>query len=722
MTVHPWRGVLHDRGSDAWPVLAASTAAIGALLAVPLPWWALVATVATAVLWRRPLSWCLLLLVLTDLLAVRSLEGLHPPPDAPFAGSILLVTDPEPTSSGALRFEAATEHGRLLTDVRSPTASEALSSLLAGDRVDVRGVTGSLRGPTDWTRSRHLAGTLRVESVGKAAPAAPHHAASNGYREVLDRGASSLSATQRSLLAGLVLGDDRAQPPQLTADFRAAGLTHLLAVSGQNVAFVLVVVGPVLRTMRLWPRFVLATMVIASFALVTRFEPSVLRASFVAVVALYAHTTGRSSGSVRHLALAVCGLFLVDPLLVYSLGFRLSVAASLGVIVLAPRIAARLPGPRWFREGLAVTAGAQCAVAPVLVPALGPMPVAALPANLLAGPVAGALMVWGLTAGTLAGVFGGRVAFVLHRPSAIGLDLLDRIAGVGASLPLGTVDLRDLAVVAAGVSIAVLVPRPALRVAAATVAVVALVAPALAPQRIGVRSAGWGATVWVDGPMAVVEVDVGANAADVVETLRSAEVRAVGLLVLRSSRPAVSAVVDAVADRFSVGAVIGPPGAPHPDVVVVPGGFRSRVGRFEVVVDVAGPPMRVRVGWRAPEGVSSSAPAVGSPGASGARRSTVRRAVPRRRRGPRRRRRRSRRGARAPTRRAGEQLVVGRCRTVRSCRRARRCRGLAPAVGLRGLACRQRRPLCRRLPAAGGVPDRRCRGRRPGRGVERRAE
>lgn len=638
MIVRPWRQMLRDRESDAWPVLAAGAAGIGALLAVPIPWWVVTVTAVVAALVRRPVTWCVLLLVLTDALAVRALDGLEPPPDAPFAGRVLLVTDPEPSSGGTLRFEASsTTHGRLLAEVRSPTAGAAIAPLLAGDRVEVRGVTGQLRRTTDWTRSRHLAGTLRVESVGAVSPTAPHHSAANGYRQVLDRGASSLSATQRSLLAGLVLGDDRAQPPQLTADFRAAGLTHLLAVSGQNVAFVLVVVGPVLRAMRLWPRFLLATAVVASFALVTRFEPSVLRAAFVAVVALYAHTTGRSSGSVRHLALAVCGLFLVDPLLVYSLGFRLSVAASLGVIVLAPRIAARLPGPRWFREGLAVTAGAQCAVAPVLVPALGPMPVAALPANLLAGPLAGALMVWGLTAGTVAGVVGGRAAFVLHRPSAVGLDLLDRIAAVGASLPLGTVGLRELAVLVAGVSTAVVASRPSVRVAATTVAVVALVAPVLAPQSVGARAAGWGATVWVDGPVAVVEVDAGANPADVVETLRTADVRAVGLLVLRSSRPAVSAVVEAVSDRFSVGAVIGPPGATHPDVVVVPGGFRSRVGRFEVVVDVAGPPMRVRVGWRPPEGVASSAPAVGSPGASGARRSAIRRASPRRGRGPRRR-------------------------------------------------------------------------------------
>src|SRR5690606_27453305 len=123
------------------------------------------------------------------------------------------------------------------------------------------------------------------------------------------------------------------------------------------------------------------------------------RAAFVAGVALWALTSGRPSGGLRHLALAVCALLVVDPLLTRSVGFRLSVAACLGVLLLSAPIVSRLPGPRWAREALGMTAGAQPAVAPVLVPTFGAMPLAALPANVAAAPLAGALMVWGVTAG-----------------------------------------------------------------------------------------------------------------------------------------------------------------------------------------------------------------------------------------------------------------------------------------------------------------------------------
>lgn len=221
--------------ADRWVVAGAAATAAGALVARSLPIWVPVVVGAVALVRRRPAVWCLLLFLVADLLAVRSLEGLTAPPDAPFDGVVILVTDPEPTTGGRLRFEASTPHGRLLSEVRSPHAIEAIRSALAGDRLHVRGTTGTLWRTTDWTRSRHLSGTLLVEVVVAKEPGGAHHAAANGYRRLLDRGAASLDPTQRSLLAGLVLGDDRAQPPQLTADFRASGLTHLLAVSGENV-------------------------------------------------------------------------------------------------------------------------------------------------------------------------------------------------------------------------------------------------------------------------------------------------------------------------------------------------------------------------------------------------------------------------------------------------------------------------------------------------------
>ena len=586
--------------SDRWAVALAVAGWVGATIAAPVP--AAVVGIAGvgALVARHPAPACLALAVATSMLGARALDGLDPPAEGPFHGVLTLATDPEPTLDGGLRFEVVTSEGRLLAEVDSPTATEGLRRVLAGHRARVTGQASPFGRTTEWTRSRHLAGRLRIESVAAVGPGAPPYELANRFRAVLDRGAASLPARHRALLAGLVLGDDRAQPPELTADFRAAGLTHLLAVSGQNVMLTLVIASPFLRRLRLWPRYVASTSVVVAFALLTRFEPSVVRATFVAAVALFARTTGRPSGGLRHLAVAVAGLLLVDPMLVHSLGFRLSVAASVGVLVVAPPLVARLPGPRWFRDALGVTAGAQLAVAPVLVPALGPMPLAALPANVLAGPLAGALMAWGLTAGSMAGLVGGPAAALLHLPTSVGLAALEGVAAVGASLPLGRFDLRHVVVV----SLAAVVARrgarrPSVPSAALAVALVAVAVagPVMAPVPSGARPAGPGATVWIDGPVAVVDLGPRADPTDVLDALRAGHVAAVGLVVVRTARPSVHAVLRAIESRFTVGAVIAPPGVDHEGTVVPPPGFRARVGRFLVVVDRPGPPMRVRVGW-----------------------------------------------------------------------------------------------------------------------------
>lgn len=592
--------------ADGHLVAVAMAAWAGASLARPVPVMLIVLAGAVAVRFPRAICWAVVVAALVSTLAARSLAGLSQVDEGDFEAPVVLVTDPEAGVGGRLRLEVDTPDGRLLAEVRSPSAIEVVAPMLAGEQAVVSGRRTPFTHRSEWLTSRHLRGRLRIESVSATAPGSPISSAANRYRRLLDRGAGSMSTTSRSLLAGLVLGDDRAQPPQLTADFRAAGLTHLLAVSGQNVMFVLAVFGPLLRRLRIWPRLVVALAVVAAFALVTRFEPSVVRAAFVAAVALGARTIGRPSGGVRHLSMAVVVLLVVDPLLVHSLGFRLSVAASLGVLVLAPRIASRVRGPAWVCEGLAVTAGAQLAVAPVLVPAVGAMPLAALPANVVAGPLAGALMVWGLTAGTVAGLVGGRVAWLLHLPSRAGVGALEWIASVGASLPMGRVDLRHLVVLGLAALLTMAGERG--RPIAVALATITVLVPALSVTPAGPVPAGWAATVWVDGPVAVVELDSGASAVAVLDELRRHEVAAVGLVISRSSRSSGVDVVEAIEARYPVGAVVGPPGFVHPEVIVPQGELRVAVGRISVVVDRSGPPMRVRIGWTRSEGAALGPP------------------------------------------------------------------------------------------------------------------
>ena len=144
---------------------------------------------------------------------------------------------------------------------------------------------------------------------------------------------------------------------------------------GQNVAFALALAGPLLRRLRLWPRLVATLAVIGLFGVMTRFEPSVLRASAMAALAATLACRAPRSRGCASSRWPSPALLLVDPLLVRSVGFQLSVCAAVAIVVLAPRLASVLPGPRGrFGRPLAVTLAAQLGVAPVLLATFGPCP------------------------------------------------------------------------------------------------------------------------------------------------------------------------------------------------------------------------------------------------------------------------------------------------------------------------------------------------------------
>ncbi len=192
------------------------------------------------------------------------------------------------------------------------------------------------------------------------------------------------------------------------------------------------------------------------FAAMTRFEPSVLRASAMAAIALLATLGGRPASSIRVLAYAVIALLLVDPFLLHSVAFALSCGASAGIALLARPVGARLAGPRFLREPLAVSIGAQLGVLPVLLWAFGTFPLITPVSNLAAAPAAEVLGVYGFFASALAGV-APRLGPFAQQPTVLLVAWITAVARVGAAIPFaldGRAALGLASLVAAGASVA----------------------------------------------------------------------------------------------------------------------------------------------------------------------------------------------------------------------------------------------------------------------------
>jgi len=243
------------------------------------------------------------------------------------------------------------------------------------------------------------------------------------------------------LLMGLALGDTSSLDRGDEEHFRATGLGHLLAVSGENVAMVLAPVLGLALLLRLSAtgRFVLGGSAVAFFVLLTGGEPSVLRAGVMAGLALGGALLGRPRSTGVVLAGAVLLLLLVDPLLVRSVGFQLSVAATAGIVALAPSIMARLRFlPRPLAIAAATTTAAQAGVSPILLYTFHQVPEVTLLANLLAFPAVAPALLLGLAAAAAGAVF-PPAGFVLARLTEIPIRYLEVLADKLASAPVGSV-------------------------------------------------------------------------------------------------------------------------------------------------------------------------------------------------------------------------------------------------------------------------------------------
>jgi competence protein ComEC len=133
------------------------------------------------------------------------------------------------------------------------------------------------------------------------------------------------------------------------------------------------------------------------------------------------------------LAVAVLGLVVIDPLLVWSVGFWLSVGATAGVCAIGPRLARRFRRLGAVAVPLGVTLGAQLGVVVPSVLVFGRLPLVSVPANLLAVPVAGAVMLYGMPAALIAGLV-PMTAPVVMFPAFLGSKWVDTVAVLGARL------------------------------------------------------------------------------------------------------------------------------------------------------------------------------------------------------------------------------------------------------------------------------------------------
>jgi competence protein ComEC len=343
--------------------------------------------------------------------------------------------------------------------------------VVPGDRVALR---GRIRPPPEDDYGTYLArigaaGTLRADRLDLL----PDEGSIAGSLEGLRRAASdglarAMPEPEAGLATGVLVGLRDRVDRQLAADFTTAGASHVVAISGWNIAIVASTLAAFAGGLRRRRRAILTAVAIVVYVAFVGPSPSVVRAGVMAGIALLARELGRPGSAAAALGWAVTGLLLLDPAWVGDAGFRLSVLATAGILAwgtsLTARIAGSAPGRprRWIAEILGVSLAAQAATTPIVLLDFGRLSLVAPLVNLVVVPLVPPAMAAGalaLVVGMLAAAgLPALIATLVGLPAWAIYAAMVTTVRVGAGLPLASLELEPpWDIVAAGVALALIV-------------------------------------------------------------------------------------------------------------------------------------------------------------------------------------------------------------------------------------------------------------------------
>jgi competence protein ComEC len=326
--------------------------------------------------------------------------------------------------------------------------------LVPGDRIRFRAAldappTGT--GFADYLTRIGATATVEIKGfdliAGEDAGAAIEH-----LRRSADAAlAAVLPEPEAGLAAGIVIGLRDRVDRGVAADLTTAGLSHVVAISGWNIA---IVVGTLTALLRAWPRRrrVIATLaLVAVYTVLAGASPSVVRAALMTGLVLVVRETGRPGRAATALALATWAMLLAEPRTIGDPGFQLSVTATAGLLAWGTPLSAwlgrRLPArtPAWLAESLGVSLAAQAATMPLVLVAFGRLSLVAPLANLAAAPLVAPAMAAGVVSMLVGGlVMVGAPAFLGAPVAVAGRALFGGIVAVGhlaAAVPLASLTL-----------------------------------------------------------------------------------------------------------------------------------------------------------------------------------------------------------------------------------------------------------------------------------------
>lgn len=486
-------------------------------------------------------------------------------------GRVVLLETPRRRAFGARAAIVGLDRERVLMRagraVRWP--NQRVGAILA-----VRGLLEKLDRREGDRRAQGVHAQLRAEVIDATGRSRPGPlGVIDGVRAHAVRALQSgVPPPQGALLRGMALGDDAALPDDVRDEFRKSGLAHLVAASGQNVMLLaaLALAFSAAIGLGVRARLILVLVLIAAYVPLAGAGASIQRAGIMGAAGVVAMLAGRPASRWYALLLAAAATLAINPRAVEEVGWQLSFAAVVAILLLAPRLRdglSRRGVPVGLAEATALTTSATIGTAPLVAAHFGQASLVSLPANVVAAPAVAPAMWLGMIAAAV-GQIGPGLAAPITSLAGYPAAYLMWVAHVASGAP-GAGASAATAVVAAAcgaLALAVVVPRSRPFVAAGGVAAVAIgfalarpgegAASAPAGLRITFLDVGQGDATLVQHRSTAVLVDTGPPDGPILARLRHVGVRRLDLLVITHAQADHEGAAPALLKAIPVGLVL----------------------------------------------------------------------------------------------------------------------------------------------------------------------
>lgn len=425
-----------------------------------------------------------------------SLETLDDSEEQTF--EVELEGDPSAKDYGVVSKARTTIDGRSM-DLRLIWPDEVEPSL-TGRMIQVQ---GKVLLPQDddagrWNHRNGLSGSIDASAIEDLGEAVSLRGLLSGFRNSSFDRIATPDGDCASILAGILLGNKTLfEGTELEHAFRTTGLAHLMAVSGTHLAIVTMLLSALLAAtpLRRKHRSAILVIALACYVALTGFAPSAIRACIMCGVALAVGSFKRRSNHLNALSLCVYAFICLEPSIIFSIGFELSVLAVFGLVLfgeivtcwiaaLAPRL------PRAASSSLSATLTASFLTLPVTAPLFAQLPLISPLSNLLTAPLITAALSLGMIGMVLCPVVFPLGMLMLHASGFVA-NVCATVVRFLAGIPGGCLPLSSNGGIISACFIVLVVaiwilwplpepsrrPRPSLRVARVAIALLILFLP-----------------------------------------------------------------------------------------------------------------------------------------------------------------------------------------------------------------------------------------------------